>query len=90
MRWKPRTTSSPSGLDPLSAWIAPWRPVELDPALCGGAFGGSDRAAAEKAARRDSRLRERLAAAAVVTGGIAATAAGGLLLRMAGVRARAS
>jgi DNA polymerase-3 subunit epsilon len=90
VRWKPRTTSSPSGLDPLSAWIAPWRPVELDPALCGGAFGASDRAAAEENARRGSRLRERLATAAVVTGGIAATAAGGLLLRMAGVRGRAS
>jgi DNA polymerase-3 subunit epsilon len=84
VRWKPRTSSVPGGFPTLSPWQARWRPRELDPLLCGGAFGATDRAIAEMAAHRDTRLRERLAAAAAVTGGIAATAAGGLLLRMAG------
>ncbi|NYH53874.1 DNA polymerase-3 subunit epsilon [Nocardiopsis arvandica] len=84
VRWKPRTASVPGGLQPLSPWRARWRPHELDPALCGGAFGATDRAAAEAAARRDTRFRERLATVAAVTGGIAATAAGGLLVRLAG------
>ncbi|WP_150250606.1 3'-5' exonuclease [Nocardiopsis deserti] len=84
VRWKPRTSSVPGGLPPLGPWQARWRPHELDPLLCGGAFGATDRAIAEMAAHRDTRLRERLAAAAAVTGGLAATAAGGLLLRMAG------
>ena len=86
VRWKPRTTPAPGGLEPLSAWNAPWRGTELDAVLCGGAFGATDRAIAEMAAHRDARLRERLAAVAAVTGGIAATVAGGLLLRMAGGR----
>ncbi|WP_159943007.1 MULTISPECIES: PolC-type DNA polymerase III [unclassified Nocardiopsis] len=86
VRWKPRTAPPPGGLPPLSPWRASWRPRELDPALCGGAFDEADRAAAETAAHRDSRARERLAVAAAVTGGIAATAAGGLLARLAAVR----
>ncbi|MFD6949142.1 DNA polymerase III subunit epsilon [Nocardiopsis sp. TSRI0078] len=86
VRWKPRTAPPPGGLEPLSPWRARWRPHELDPALCGGAFDAADRVAAEAAAHRDTRLRERLATAAAVTGGIAATAAGGLLVRLAGGR----
>ncbi|WP_017570074.1 3'-5' exonuclease [Nocardiopsis halotolerans] len=86
VRWKPRTSAPPGGLAPLSSWRARWRPQELDPLLCGGVFGDTDRAIAEMAAHRDTRFRERLAAVAAVTGGIAATAAGGLLVRMAGER----
>ncbi|MBE1459648.1 DNA polymerase-3 subunit epsilon [Nocardiopsis terrae] len=86
VRWKPRTTPEPGGLEPLNEWKACWRDAELDAALCGGAFGAADRAAAESAAHRDSRLWERVAAAAAVTGGVAATVAGGLLVRMAGGR----
>ncbi|RKS10448.1 DNA polymerase-3 subunit epsilon [Nocardiopsis sp. Huas11] len=81
-RWKPRTASLPGGLDPLRPWRARWRAMELDPWLCGGSFGKTDRAIAELAAYRDSRTRERVATAAAVTGGIAATVAGGLLARL--------
>lgn len=86
VRWKPRTEPVPGGLPAPSAWRMSWRPNELDPSLCGGAFGDTDRAIAERAARRGVRLRERLAVAAAVTGGVAATAAGGLLVRLAGGR----
>lgn len=90
VRWKPRTSSLPGGLAPLSPWKAQWRPRELDALLCGGAFAATDRAVAEMAAQRDSRFRERLGTAAAVTGGLAATAAGGLLMRLAGVRVERS
>ncbi|MBQ1082719.1 MULTISPECIES: PolC-type DNA polymerase III [unclassified Nocardiopsis] len=86
VRWKPRTTPLPGGLDPLNTWNARWRGSELDAALCGGAFRATERVVAESAARRGSRLRSRVAAVAAVTGGIAATVAGGLLVRMAGGR----
>ena len=88
VRWKPRTASLPGGLEALTSWRARWRAVELDPLLCGGVFGPTDRAIAEMAAHRDVRFRRRMATAAVVAGGIAATAAGGFLMRMAGVKAR--
>jgi DNA polymerase-3 subunit epsilon len=81
-RWKPRTAPPPGGLDPLRPWRARWRAMELDPLLCGGAFGATDRAIAELAAHRDTRLRERVATAAAVTGGIAATVAGGMLAHL--------
>ncbi|GAB2489171.1 3'-5' exonuclease [Nocardiopsis aegyptia] len=81
-RWKPRTAPPPGGLDPLRPWRARWRALELDPLLCGGSFGTTDRAIAELAAHRDTRLRERVATAAAVTGGIAATVAGGLLAHL--------
>lgn len=86
VRWKPRTESVPGGVPAPSAWRVSWRPNELDPALCGGVFGATERAIAETAARRGVRFRERLAVAAAVTGGIAATAAGGLMVRLAGGR----
>lgn len=86
VRWKPRTASVPGGPAPLSPWSARWRPHELDPLLCGGAFDSTERAIAEMAAHRDTRFRERLATVAAVTGGIAATAAGGLLVGLAGGR----
>ena len=84
VRFKSRTTPSVDEWLPLRDWSARWRSHELDPLLCGGAFRESERTRAEAAARRDARVRERLARAAVVTGGVAATVAGGLLLRMAG------
>lgn len=86
VRWKPRTTPLPGGLTPLNPWNARWRGSELDAALCGGAFRETERAVAESAARRGSRMRSRVATAAAVTGGIAATVAGGLLVRLAGGR----
>ncbi|WP_116244203.1 PolC-type DNA polymerase III [Nocardiopsis sp. FIRDI 009] len=84
VRWKPRTNGAPGGLAPLRPWPSCWRAVELDAKLCGGAFDVRARTEAESAARRDSRLRARLATVAAVTGGAAATAVGGLLVRMAG------
>lgn len=90
VRWKPRTTPLPDGLAPPRAWQANWRSREWDPALCGGAFGAADRAVAEAAAHRDTRVRERLATVAAVTGGIAAVTAGGLLARLAGARGGAA
>lgn len=88
VRFKPRTTPRVDARLPLGAWSARWRPHELDPLLCGGAFRDAERESAEAAARRDARARERLGRAAMVTGGIAATVAGGLLARMAGGRPR--
>ncbi|MEU0493202.1 3'-5' exonuclease [Nocardiopsis sp. NPDC006139] len=76
VRWKPRTSTPPDLFVPRPWPGARWRPLELDPFLCGGAFGPSDRAIAEMAAHRDARARRRLAAAAAVAGGLAA---GGLL-----------
>lgn len=76
VRWKPRT-STPSDLFAPRPWPdVRWRPLELDPLLCGGAFGPTDRAIAEMAAHRDDRTRRRIATAAAVAGGLAA---GGLL-----------
>lgn len=87
VRFKPRTTPGTDPRLPMKPWaLARWRPRELDPVLCGGAFRTSERELAEAAARRSSLLRERVGRAAVVTGGIAVTVAGGLLARMAGGR----
>ena len=88
VRWKPRTAPLPTGLGRPAPWRARWRAVELDPLLCGGAFGPTDRASAETAAHRDVRFRRRMATAAAVAGGVAATVAGGFLMRMAGVKGR--
>lgn len=86
VRWKPRTSAPSSGLAALRPWRANWRRTELDPLLCGGSFGGTDRAIAELAAHRQTRLREWLATAAALTSGLAATAAGGMLMHRAGGR----
>lgn len=87
-RWKPRTLPLPGGLEAPRAWGSPWRPVELDPLLCGGAFGETDRMIAGRAARHETRSRRRMATAAAVAGGVAATAAGGMLVRLAGLKNR--
>lgn len=71
-----RRTASVGELPPPGVWEARWRPLELDPLLCGGLFGPHDRAVAEMSASRDARTRRRAAAAAAMVGGIAA---GGLL-----------
>ncbi|WP_017616139.1 3'-5' exonuclease [Nocardiopsis salina] len=88
VRWKPRTLPLPGGLEAPRSWGSPWRVEELDPLLCGGAFGETDRMIAERAARNGTRARRRVAAAAAVAGGVAATAAGGMLVRLAGLRNR--
>ncbi|MDE3719801.1 3'-5' exonuclease [Nocardiopsis sp. N85] len=83
VRWKPRTAAPPGDLLTPRPWAdIRWRSLELDPLLCGGAFGATDRAIAEMAAHRDARTRRRVAAAVAVAGGLAA---GGLL---AGLRHR--
>lgn len=87
-RWKPRTIPLPGGLEAPRAWGTPWRSVELDPLLCRGAFGETDRMIAERAARHGTRSRRRMATAAAVAGGVAATAAGGMLARLAGLKNR--
>ncbi|CAL9425793.1 3'-5' exonuclease DinG [Nocardiopsis dassonvillei] len=76
VRWKPRTSTPPDLFAPRPWPEARWRPLELDPLLCGGAFGPTDRAIAEMAAHRDARARRRVATAAAVAAGLAA---GGLL-----------
>ncbi|WP_028647539.1 PolC-type DNA polymerase III [Nocardiopsis sp. CNT312] len=87
VRWKPRTGAAPQGMGPVRPWRSAWRAVELDPLMCGGAFGARERAAAQSAAHRDTRLRAGLATAAAVTGALAAaTAVGGLVVRRASGR----
>lgn len=88
VRWKSRTVPLAEGLGTLAPWRGCWRAVELDPLLCGGVFGLTDRAIAEMAAHRDVRFRRRMATAVAVAGGVAATAAGSFLVRMAGVKGR--
>lgn len=93
VRWKPRTASATGGEDlvgrvPPRPWPHLWRSLELDPGLCGGAFGAAERILADVDARRRRMRRDRVASMAVLTGGLAATAAGGLLLRRASGRPR--
>ena len=71
VRWKPRTSTPPDLSAPRPWPKARWRSLELDPLLCGGAFGGADRAVAEMAAHRDARARKRIAAAAAAATGLA-------------------
>ncbi|MFC3999634.1 PolC-type DNA polymerase III [Nocardiopsis sediminis] len=66
---------------PLAAWPPCWRPLELDPELCGGSFGAEQRRAAADAALRRRRRREAMAAAVAATGALAAAAAVRRLLR---------
>lgn len=87
-RWKPRTNPLPGGLEAPRTWGAPWRPTELDPLLCGGAFGDTDRMIAERAALHSTRSRRRMVTAAALAGGVAATAAGGMLAHLAGLKNR--
>jgi DNA polymerase-3 subunit epsilon len=65
---------------PLAAWPRRWRPLELDPDLCGGRFADAERHAAEAAARRRGLVRDAVGAAAALTGVVAAASAARALL----------
>ncbi|MDA8370855.1 MAG: 3'-5' exonuclease [Nocardiopsaceae bacterium] len=65
----------------LARWPHSWRPLELDPGLCGGGFGAEEREAALHAAEQRSLCRDALAATAALAGGLAATSAVRTMLR---------
>ncbi|RNL85509.1 3'-5' exonuclease [Halostreptopolyspora alba] len=65
----------------LATWPYRWRRLELDPALCAGAFGEDDRAAAIRDAELRDAGRRLLAAGAAATGALAATGAARALVR---------
>ncbi|MBB4930027.1 DNA polymerase-3 subunit epsilon [Lipingzhangella halophila] len=71
----PASAARESVAGPLAVWPHRWRPLELDPALCAGAFGPDDRAAAVRDAERRSQGRRALAVGAAVTSALAATGA---------------
>ncbi|MFC4560352.1 3'-5' exonuclease [Nocardiopsis mangrovi] len=90
VRLKPRVSpggtlrlsaARPAPARPLATWPPCWRPLELDPELCGGSFGVEQRRAAADAAQRSRRRREAVAAAAAATGALAAAAVARGLLR---------
>ncbi|ASU82800.1 DNA polymerase III subunit epsilon [Nocardiopsis gilva YIM 90087] len=69
---------------PLAPWPSRWRPLEFDPALCGGRFGAVERGLATQDARRRAVTRDALAASAALAGVAASTAAARMLLRRLG------
>ncbi|MGI5120630.1 3'-5' exonuclease [Marinactinospora thermotolerans] len=65
----------------LSRWPSLWRPLELDPRMCGGRFDEEERAAAVAAARERRRRSHRASATAALTGALATAAAVAALTR---------
>ncbi len=80
VRLKSRTPAK-GPLPMATVWPRRWRPQELPTELCGGAFTGSDREAALKAARERGLRREAIAGAAALAGAAAAAGAARTLMR---------